>query len=63
MLYVSQTSDATKNVAQSIYHKINLKQSEFKWYAKKILGFELFWSKTRDMEKYVHVSNEETIDF
>ena len=51
MLYVSQPSDATKNVAQSINYKIKLKQSEFKWYAKKILGFVRFVSKIRDVEK------------
>ena len=51
MLYVSQPSDATKNVAQSINYKIKLKQSELKWYAKTILGFERFLSKIRDIEK------------
>ena len=50
MFYVSQPLDATKNVAQSINYKIKLKQSEFKWYAKKILGFERFSSKIRDIE-------------
>ena len=51
MLFVSQPSNATKNVAQSINYKVKLKQSEFKWYAKKILGFEHLLSKIRDIEK------------
>ena len=51
MLFVSQPSDATKNVTQSINYKVKLKQSEFKWYAKKILGFEHLLSKIRDIEE------------
>ena len=51
MLYVSQPSDATKYLAPSINYKIKLKQSEFKWYARKILGLERFLWKIRDIEK------------
>ena len=51
VLFVSQPSDATKNVGQSKTNKIKLKQSGFRWYAKKILGFERFLSKIRDIEK------------
>ena len=51
MLYVSQSPDATKNVAQSINYKVKPKQSEFDRYAKKILGFERFLSKIRDIQK------------
>ena len=51
VVYVSQPSDATKNVVQSINYEIKLKQSEFKWYAKKILSFEHFLSKIRDRKK------------
>ena len=51
-LYVLQPLDATKNVAQSINYKIELKQSRIKWYAKKILDFDRFLSKIRDIEKY-----------
>ena len=51
MLYVSQPSNATKNVAQSINYKIKWKKSEFNWDAKEILGFERFFSKVRDLEK------------
>ena len=51
MFYVSQPLDATKNVAQSINNKIKQKQSEFKRYAKKILGFERFLLKICDIEK------------
>ena len=50
MVYVSQPLDATKNVTQSLNNKIKLKQS-FKLCAKKILGFERFLSKMRDIEK------------
>ena len=43
--FVSQPSDATKNVAQSINYEIKLKQSEFERNSKKILGFERVLSK------------------
>ena len=43
--------DAIKNAAQSINYKIKLKRSGFKWYAKKILGFERFLSKIHDIGK------------
>ena len=51
---------ATKNVAQSINHKIELKQNEFKWHPNKILVFERFLSKIRDVEKiasYIQFDN------
>ena len=51
MLYVSQPPDATKNIARSAEYGTKQKQSEFETSAKKILGFERFLSKIRDMEK------------
>ena len=51
VLYVPQPLDATKNVTQSINYKIKLKQSDFKWYEKKILGFERLLPKISDIEK------------
>ena len=51
VLCVSQPLGATKNVGQPIDYKIKPKQSGFKWYAKKISGFERFLSKIRDIEK------------
>ena len=51
MFYVSQSSDATKNVAQSVNYEIKQKRSEFERNAKKILGFERFLSKIHDIEK------------
>ena len=53
VLYVSQSTDVyvTKTVAQSINYKVKQKQSEFKRNAKKILDFERFLSKIRDIEK------------
>ncbi len=50
MFYVSQSSDATKKVAHSINCEIKLKQRKFERNAKKILGFERFLSKIRDIE-------------
>ena len=57
VLYVSQPSDAAKNVAQSINYEIKQKQSEFVRNAKKILGFERFLSKIRDIEKNYLLNN------
>ena len=51
LLYISQPSDATKNVRHSADYEITQKQSEFERNAKKILGFERFLSKVRDMAK------------
>ena len=48
MFYVSQPSDATKNVAPSINYDIKQKQSEFERNVKKILDFERFLSKIRE---------------
>ena len=51
---VSQPSDPTRNVAQSVNYKIKQKQGDFEWNAKKILGFQRFLSKIRDIEKNRH---------
>ncbi len=49
--FVSQPSDTTKNVVNCINWRIKLKDSTFERNAKKILGFESFLSRIRDIEK------------
>ena len=49
MLSVSQQSDATKNVSQSINYETGQKQRKFKRNAKWILDFERLLSKIRDI--------------
>ena len=49
-MFLMQPSDATKKVAHSINYEMKLKQRKFERNAKKILGFERFLSKIRDIE-------------
>ena len=51
MFYVSQPSDATKNVAQSINYERKQKESELERSAKTILRFPRFLAKIRDIKK------------
>ena len=51
MVYVSEPSDATKNVPQPINYEVKRKQSEFERQAQRISRFRCFLLKIRELHR------------